>query len=316
MLMKKILTIFAAAAIATAAYAQKIENSVPVAVYVPESVDNVPESSRILLETKLNALTSKCGMGTTELTQFYLTCYANVIDKQVIPGAPNKFVNEVELTVAVVDALGKRTFDACGLNLKGAGNSDQKAFNAAFRNLKITDQKLTRFMAQTNDKIISYYESNADRIVSEAQLLAKSRNYEEAFFRLSLVPDVCKCYTEKILPVALDLWQEYLDFTAHQNLMKAKAEWASGLNLDAAFNAVEYLAEIPADSKYYEEALKLMEEIKTRVGEDIEYERSIEARDADRAFELDITAVDAWCQVGKAFGENQQPTTYREAYLR
>ena len=157
MLMKKILTIFAAAAIATAAYAQKIENSVPVAVFVPESVDNVPESSRILLETKLNALTSKCGMGTAELTQFYLTCYANVIDKQVIPGASNKFVNEVELTVAVVDALGKRTFDACGLNLKGAGNSDQKAFNAAFRNLKITDQKLTRFMAQTNDKIISYY---------------------------------------------------------------------------------------------------------------------------------------------------------------
>ena len=41
--MKKILTIFAAAAIATAAYAQKIENSVPVAVFVPESVDNVPE---------------------------------------------------------------------------------------------------------------------------------------------------------------------------------------------------------------------------------------------------------------------------------
>ena len=68
--MKKILTIFAAAAIATAAYAQKIENSVPVAVFVPESVDNVPESSRILLETKLNALTSKCGMGTAELTQF------------------------------------------------------------------------------------------------------------------------------------------------------------------------------------------------------------------------------------------------------
>ena len=148
MLMKKILTIFAAAAIATAAYAQKIENSVPVAVFVPESVDNVPESSRVLLETKLNALTSKCGMGTAELTQFYLTCYANVVDKQVIPGASNKFVNEVELTVAVVDALGKRTFDACGLNLKGAGNSDQKAFNAAFRNLKITDQKLTRFMAQ------------------------------------------------------------------------------------------------------------------------------------------------------------------------
>ena len=91
------------------------------------------------------------------------------------------------------------------------------------------------------------------------------------------MPDVCKCYTEKILPIALDLWQEYLDFTAHQNLMKAKAEWASGLNRDAAFNAVEYLAEIPADSKYYEEALKLMEEIKTRVGEDIEYERAIEA---------------------------------------
>ena len=56
MLMKKILTIFAAAAIATAAYAQKIEKSVPVAVFVPESVDNVPESSRILLETEPNAV--------------------------------------------------------------------------------------------------------------------------------------------------------------------------------------------------------------------------------------------------------------------
>ena len=314
--MKKILTILAAAAIATAAFAQKTENSVPLAVFVPESVDNVPESSRVLLETKLNTLTSKCGMGASELTQFYLTCYANVIDKQVVPGAPSKFINEVELTVAVVDALGKRTFDACNLTLKGAGNSDQKAFNAAFKNLKATDQRLTRFMTQTNDKIISYYESNAERIMSEARLLAKSRKYEEAFFRLSLVPEVCKCYTEKILPLALDIWQEYLDFTAHQNLMKARAEWAAGLNRDAAMNAVEYLAEIPADSQYYDEALKLLEEIKTRVGADIEYERAIEARDADRAFELDITAVDAWCQVGKAFGENQQPITYREAYLR
>ncbi|MGN0190656.1 MAG: hypothetical protein ACI39U_03285 [Candidatus Cryptobacteroides sp.] len=314
--MKKILTILAATALATAAFAQKTENKVPVAVFVPESVDNVPEASRVLLETRLNTIASRCGMGASELTQFYLTCYANVVEKDVVPGAPAKYINEVELTVAVVDALGKRIFDSCNLTLKGVGNSEQKAFNSAFKNLQVTDRRLAAFMSQTNGKIISYYEDNSDRIISEALLLAKSRKYDEAFFRLSLVPEVCGCYTGKVLPAALDIWQEYLDYTSQQNYMKAKAVWAAGLDKAAAEEVIGYISEIPADSKYYAEAIKLLDEIKARVGADIDYERALEQRDADRGYDLSKSSIDAWKSIGVAFGENQQPVTYRESYLR
>lgn len=313
--MKRIFTLFAIA-ISTVSLAQTIEKSVPVSVYLPDFEESVPASSRAALDAKLNTLTSQCGMGAVDFTQFYLSCSASVVGKDVIPGAPTKYVDEVELNLFVTDALGKRIFDSYSLTLKGAGNSEQKAYNAAFKTFKPKNPELVKFMKGVNGKIVNYYESKAETIVAEAFMLSKARKYDEAFFRLSLVPDVCVCYTQKILPAATQIWQEYVDFSAHESLMKAKTVWAAGLNADAAVEAVQYIADIPADSKYHDEALSLLDEIKMVVSADIDYAREIERRNADRGFELAKASIDSWKAVGVAYGNNQQPITYRESYIR
>lgn len=312
--MKRIFTMFALMA-SIAVFAQNIEKSVPVSVFIPEWEESIPAASKSIMESRLNNITSQAGMGAVNFTQFYLSCTANVIDRNVVGGAPTKYLNEVEMNLFVIDALGKRIFDSYNFTLKGVGNSDQKAYNAALKSFRLQTADVKKFMMGVNDKIIRYYENQVDVIIAEATTLGKARKYDEAFFRLSLVPDVCDCYAKKILPTAEKIWQEYLDFTAHEALMKARAAWSSGMDRFAAIEAVQYLAEIPADSKYYSEAMSLLEEIKGRVKEDIDYARALEKRDADREYDLSKSSIDAWKSVGVAYGNNQQPVTYRESYI-
>ena len=54
--------------------------------------------------------------------------------------------------------------------------------------------------------------------------------------------------------------------------------------------------------------------MKARVKSDIDYYRKLEARDNAQQHELAMGKVNAWKEIGVAFGNHQQPGTYREAW--
>jgi len=288
---------------------------VPFAVYFPEQVESVPVQAQDILLAKLTAAAAQNGMAATpDFAQFYMTCAASVVDRSVLPGAPTKYSQEVELTFYVVDAFAKKVFNSTTLSARGVGNSEAKAYIACFKQVSPSNAALKSFMQTTNTRIIDYYESQCDNIISIARSLAKVYKYEEALFRLSLYPEACPSYN-RIVEVATGIYQKYVDDHANRCLAKARAIWNSGLNAEAAAEAGQYLAEIMPEAACYKEAVALSEEIKKRVGSDIDYMRKLEARDNAQAHELRMEAVKAWKEVGMAFGNNQKSNTYKEAWV-
>lgn len=312
--MKKIIVLAVALAAGVMAFAQGRSEKVPVAVYYPETVDGVSAEAAAVLMNKLNTATANNGMGAiNETPQFYITCVPVENEKYVVAGAPTKYFFKSDLNFYVVDAFAKKIFSSFTLPSQGIGNSETKAMIQCFKQFSPTNAKFLKYLNDTDAQIKAYYEGRVDLIIKKANTLASAYKYEEALFELAVVPEACDCY-EKVLDAANVIWQKYIDDKAAKALAKARSIWAAGQDALAAAEAGEYLAEIMPDSKYYGAARELSDEMKARVKSDIDYYRKLEERDNAQNFHLANQTINAWREVGVAYGNNQQPVTYRDAW--
>lgn len=325
--MKKLIVLVAAVVLAAGSiFGLEAQNrndlKIPVSIYLPDAETSIPGDAAKQLQNKITALAAQCGMGATEdFAQFYVTCVATTLDQHVIPGAPTKYSYELDLTFHLVDAFAKKIFNSTSLTVKGVGNSETQAYVNCFRRIPPASPQLKEFFNSSNQKVKSYYESQRESIISMAQALAKVYKYDEALFRLALYPEACAGY-EKVVEVATGIYQKYIDDLANRNLAKARSIWNAGLNASAAEAAALYLAEIMPEASCYQEALALSNEIKERVGSDIDYVRSLEARDnaqmmdlANKAHQAELERIKAWKEVGVAYGNNQKEKTYHDAWV-
>lgn len=313
--MKKLFMILSGSLLAIGGLCAQELAKIPIAIYLPEQVESIPATAAKSLTTKLKSATAQTGMGATDdFAQFYLTADATVLSRDVVPGAPPKFRQDVDVTLFVVDAFTQKVFNSTTLSTHGVGNSEAKSYIACFQHIAPTNKGLQSFLKSTNNKIAAYYESQIDHIIDIALALAKVYKYDEALFRLSLYPEGCAGY-DRIVEVATGIYSKYIDDQANRNLAKARAIWNAGQNAAAAAEAGQYLAEILPEASCYKEAQALSEEIKARVSSDIDYMRSIEARDSANEHELALASVNAWRAVGVAFGNNQQAYTYQPVLI-
>lgn len=183
------------------------------------------------------------------------------------------------------------------------------------KQLSVAQPSLKSFIQDANAKIINYYNEQGDNIIKQAQLLAKAKKYDEALFQLALIPNVCEVPYQKALIAADAIYQKYIDDLAQKNLAKARAIWNAGQNAEAAAEAGQYLAEILPDASCYAQAEALAKEIGARVSSDIDYARNLLATELEREYKTEGARVKAWRDVGVAFGNNQQATTYSPNWI-
>lgn len=283
---------------------------VPMTVSISDASSNIPLSSRDFLTTRLNAAITRNGMGATDdFCQFYMSCTYSVVEKHIVPGAPTKYFQTIEMNFFVVDAFAQKVFTNVAIETKGVGNSEEQANTASIRQISSTNSALAEFIKKSNLKIINYYNEQYRNIIVKAKSLAKVYQYEEALFYLSLIPEACIGYQEAV-SCAADIYQKYLDDKASKALAKATAIWNAGQDSFAAAEAGEYLAEILPDATCYPQAVKLSNEIKARVKSDIDYYRKREEKAEEREHTEAMETINAWKAVGVAYGNNQKSIYY------
>ncbi len=306
--MKRILMLAAALLAAAAGAAQQ---RVPLTVSVPEQAEYVPQTARAALENKMRQIVNVNGMSATDdAGQFFLTCVVTVEEKQVVGGAPVKIAQQVGVTFYVADAFEQKVFGSAEVRARGVGESETKSLMSAIRQIAPAQPALRELIAEAGGKIVAYYDAQCDNILLKARTLAGARDYPAAFFQLSLVPEQCACYA-KILAEAERLMLSYREYEAQANLSKARAAWSAGLDRDAAAEAAEYLAAIPYDAECHAEALALQKEIKSRVKEDIDFDRKQLGWEQQNKQDI----IKGWRDIGVAYGNNQKETTYSPAWI-
>lgn len=231
--MKKILSVFVILNIIAGVTAQaKLDDfgRIILNTYLPDNIA-IPLEAKSLLTNKLSQIASNNGMGGSQANaRFIITANVNVGTKDIIAGPPQLIAQNLDVTLYVGDAVTNTIFSNTTITVKGVGTNENKAFIEAFKTMNPKNKDIVAFLEEGKTKIISYYSTNCDFIIKEAQTLVKQQKYDEAIYQLSLVPDVCQdCYF-KCLDTLGSIYQKKIDADCKIKLNEAKLIWAAAQN--------------------------------------------------------------------------------------
>ena len=314
--MKKFLVTIVALGSVLCAMAQTNQKPIPIGVYVSDSATAVPAIAHSLLEDKLLQIATVNGLGADNHASFFLTCSVNLTDKDVISGAPTRIVQNADVSFYVADMQTRRVYESVTISARGVGENENKAFTSLFKSIKPSSPEMKSLIANASKEIVAYYESQIDNYIKQAMALAKLGEFEQALYILSVVPDVCEGY-DKINDMAVEVYQKMIDNESLMLLQKAKTLWAAGQNYEAAMEAGNYLAQVSPYSSCFAEAEALAVEIKEFVIAERAYDRAQAEEELawtrmmeEKRLDVEVIEIEAWKEVGVAYGQNQPTQSY------
>ena len=281
------------------------KSRITLASFVPQQIDQMPEAARSSLANKLSQIATQNGLGGKASNErFIITANINVISKELTPTAPPMQAFVLDITLYIGDGISGTKFSSISTEVKGVGESETKAYISALKNLKTTDPKYQSFIETGKTKIVEYYNSKCDFIISEAKALAKQDKFEEAIFKLTSVPDVCKDCYDKCMNEVGPIYKAKINRDAMKILTEANALWAAGQDIETAQKVAALLANVDPSADLFDSVQKLSDKIAKRVKEidnrEWKYVLKEQAQESER-----IEAVRA---IGVAYGENQPQT--------
>lgn len=312
----RILAVGVLAAFATALCAENIYDSktsqIPLSIIIPDQPDFIPEGASVYLSNKLQQVATANGVSASpDFGRFFITAKITPISKDILPGPPTQISQNLEITFYIADYFDQKVFSTTSLQVKTVGTNETKSYINAIKNINVNSPQLAKFVDDGRQRILDYYQSQCQTIIKDAESKAARKQFEEALAMLTCVPTVSDCY-DQALVLGDDIFQQYVDELCDRNLAKARAAWAAGQDYEAADEAGKYLGEIYPYAKCYGEATELYNEIKSRIREYWTFEMKV----FDSSVSLESQRIEAMRQVGVAYGNNQQPTSYVLDWLR
>ena len=309
--MKKIFLSFVAALMSATMMAAETAY-LPISVYAADASESFPEGAKAMIENKLTQLLTRNGIaGLDYLGQFVLTVTTTPLDKDVIPGPPMKVSEKMEMNLYIVDTYAKTIFSSTSLTVRGLGETENKCYLNAISHMPIQTAEIAKFIDDGKNKIIDYYDHEGEALLKKADYLAQQKDYEQALYIVSLIPQQSKHY-EAALAKGLEIYQRHIDNECAINLAAARQAWAAEQNSKGAYAAGEYLEKILPDAGCYDEAMELYREIKGKVLDDWKFEM----KKYDDTIDLERRRIDATRQVGVAYGTHQPNQTTSIEFLR
>ncbi len=286
---------------------------IPVTVCLTEQAEDFPVASQQLLINNLRRVATQTGLSTDfSRAQFFITAKMDILDKEVVAGAPAVVFQNVGVTLYIGDYSNKKIFSTAYMEVKCAGTNETKVWNDAFKRVNGNNPQVRKMMTEGKQTIINWYDSHYKQIMKEAEGMMNYHKYREALVHLSSVPTCCNGY-EEVSQLGLRAFQMYLDQQGQDILTMAQAVWAAGQDQDAAREAMAYLVMIDPSSSSYPEAQLLMKEIKQQVRNDIDFEKREKYYNS---IDLEKRRIQAVHDIGVAYGKGQQPQTTFVSWIK
>ncbi len=274
--------------------------------YVSDQIDGLPASAKSMLTNKLSQITTANGLGGNEIQpRFIITPNITVLSKNITPTAPPMHAYTLEVTLYIGDGIEGTKFASTSLSLQGAGTNEAKAYIAALKQLNPNNTDIQAFVDKGKVKIVEYYNSHCDFILKEAQTLESQQMFEEAIYKLSSVPEVCKECFDKSMDAVAPIYQKQIDRVCEMQLTKAQNAWNSGQNIQAADEAAGYLAAIEPAAACFSKAGALSKTIAARVKELDKREWDFKMKQQQDEVNIRKATITAARDIGVAYGNNQ-----------
>lgn len=273
----------------------------PISVYAADDQESFPAGAKAMVENKLTQLLTKNGIaGIDYMGQFILTVTTTPLDKDVIAGPPAKIAEKMEMNLYIVDAYAKTIFSSTSFTVRGLGETETKCYLNAISHMPLQSPAIAKFVEDGKNKIIDYYDHEGEAMLKKATTLSGMKQYEEALYLVSLIPQQSKHY-DKAMAAGLEIYQKYIDNQCAINLAAARAAWAAEQNKEGAVAAGEYLVNILPDAACFGDAMALYQEIKGKVLDDWKFEM----KQYQDGIDLEKLRIESSRQIGVAYGTHQ-----------
>lgn len=284
---------------------------VPMMLLVANSDKEVPASAQEIIETRLRQALTKSGIeGGAKFSNFTLVANMLSSGKEIVAGSRPVIAVNAEMEVFVGNNFTGEKFASFTLPLAGAGNSEAKAYAAAFQKVNGRNVDLQNFLKETTQKINEYYETQLPSILALAKTYCTKNEFEEALCILSSVPPCCSKYDD-VQDLMRIVWANYVEYDCAVKVNKARTIWMANQTVEGANLAGVYLAAISPDADCMGDAKALEEQIRARIGDEWEFAKEMARSEVDLK-KLEIEAIRA---IGVAFGENQKAKTYNDHWI-
>lgn len=228
-----------------------------IAAIVPDEA-GLPAGTQNMLQNRMMQIATQNGLGAIEgQAQFAMVPMVSIITHDVTPTAPPQIALTVELSLYIVDVVSQNIFSQTSIELRGVGNTEERAYSQALRNVNPRHGQFRGFVERGKERIVEYYNSQCDVIITGSQALANQKQYGEALFLLMSVPDVSRECFHMAMNLTADIYQLYANDKCNQHLAAARAAWA-GKDL---IKVEEHLGQITPDMDCYEEAQQLVQTV-------------------------------------------------------
>lgn len=296
----RIITFLAALCVSIQMLSQDCSIAFRINVVQPSATELQSSDISSFISNRLKPLNSNSGaLGSLENSQFAILFDYDILDKQIIDGAPTKIMYDLNVTYSIVDLSSQNVFISYSHKLKGVGNNEKKALLNAFQGINPADTNLRQFLQDGKSMVVDFYNNNYPIIIKKAQSLASTRRYDEAIYNLMMIPECCIGYDQSG-SVLMDIYQQFINQHCNENLAQARAAWLASPNRDGAISASVFLSEIYPDASCFDDAMKLAEEIKRKLGEDWEFEMKQWAENVA----LETQRINAMRDIGIAYAQS------------
>ena len=235
---------------------------------------NLTEEASRLLETKMQQLVTANGIADdTYSPRFVMTSKVTVINKDIIASAPMRVSLKLDVTFFIGDVMENKIYATRMITISGIGVSETKAQINAINQIQINDESLLHgLIKDAKEKIVRYYQTNGEKILSHAKLLCERGEYDKAIYLLLQVPDIDnECFKESQKQIGR-IYQQRIDIQGEQLFNKAKLVWAQSPDASGALAAINLLEQINISAQCYPLIDSLTKEISIRLQKDKEQE--------------------------------------------
>ncbi len=208
---------------------------IAIAPTIPDAMKKMPKGAQDMLLGKMRQIIGLNGMSAlNNAPLFIMTPQLMVLSNDVTPTTPPMYTYNMEVVFNLADRYTGNVYATTSQSLKGAGKTEQSAYNNAFSEINIRNGKFKVMMEKGKEAIVEYFNSNCDLVISRGKSLADQRNWVASLGLLNSIPPVCRECFDKANEVASEIGRNMPVITTVEEKVKIEKEpeYTEGQTID------------------------------------------------------------------------------------
>lgn len=162
------------------------------------TVSNLSADNQKLLLNKVDQIIARNSAGKTALYNAFsiVAEFGITAEEMAETGMQNLYLFKGELTLFAINDIDKSRYGSVIVNLTGSGKSKEAAQKSLLQSIKATDAVYAKFIKNSTEKIIEYFNNNLSVVITKAETLIAQEKYDDANKVLMSIPECVPAYLQ------------------------------------------------------------------------------------------------------------------------